>query len=226
MQDLFSPTATDTNPAWERIAIGTQACVLRGFALQWQADLLAGVAQIVQRAPFRHLVTPGGRHMQVAMTNCGDYGWYSDRQGYRYTPHDPLSQHPWPAMPPAFAALAAQAAAAANLPPFAPNACLINRYTVGARLSLHVDEGEASQPIVSVSLGLPAVFVWGGHARGDATQKLPLQHGDVVVWGGVDRMRYHGVMPVKDGLSPVIHPLLAGQRINLTFRKTGTAPSS
>ena len=225
MQDLFSPAATDASPAWERIAIGTQACVLRGFALQWQADLLAGVAQIVQRAPFRHLVTPGGRHMQVAMTNCGDYGWYSDRHGYRYTPHDPISSQAWPAMPTAFAELAALAAAAADLHAFAPNACLINRYTVGTRLTLHLDEGDPNHPIVSVSLGLPATFVWGGMARSDASQKLPLQHGDVVVWGGVDRMRYHGVLPVKDGVSPVAHPLLAGQRINLTFRKTGTTPN-
>lgn len=221
MHDLFSPTGDSDAPAWERIAIGANACVLRGFALRWQHDLLAGVAGIVQQAPFRHLVTPGGRPMQVAMTNCGDLGWYSDRLGYRYTPRDPLSGQPWPAMPSSFAELAAQAAQAAELPPFAPNACLINRYTVGTRLTLHQDEGDARQPIVSVSLGLPAVFLWGGQERGDATQKLPLQHGDVVVWGGVDRMRFHGVMPVKDGLSPVSHPLLAGQRINLTFRRAG-----
>ena len=221
MQDLFSPTHHDDAPAWERIAIGAQACVLRGFALQWQADLLAGVAQIVQQVPFRHLVTPGGRSMQVAMTNCGERGWYSDRLGYRYTPNDPTTGQPWPAMPAAFAALAAQAAAAADLPVFAPNACLINRYTVGTRLTQHLDEGDPHHPIVSVSLGLPATFVWGGLARSDASQKLPLQHGDVVVWGGVDRMRYHGVLPVKDGVSPVANPLLEGQRINLTFRRAG-----
>ncbi len=221
MLDLFSPSSSDNAPTWEHIAIGANACVLRGFALHWQADLLAGVAAIVQQAPFRHLVTPGGRSMQVAMTNCGDLGWYSDRLGYRYTPNDPISGLPWPAMPTAFAALAAQAAAAASLPAFTPNACLINRYAVGTRLTHHLDEGDVKHPIVSVSLGLPATFVWGGLARSDASQKLPLQHGDVVVWGGVDRMRYHGVLPVKDGVSPAAHPLLDGQRINLTFRRAG-----
>ncbi len=219
MQDLFSPPADEGQMPWERIAIGHQACVLRGFALRWESDLLGQVQELVQRAPFRHLRTPGGRQMQVAMTNCGDFGWYSDQRGYRYTATDPLSGQPWPPMPPAFAALAAQAAEAADLPPFVPNACLINRYTVGTRLTLHQDEGDARHPIVSVSLGLPAIFLWGGDQRADATQKLPLQHGDVVVWGGVDRMRYHGVMPVKEGASPVAHPLLDGQRINLTFRR-------
>ncbi|WP_312833944.1 DNA oxidative demethylase AlkB [Comamonas sp.] len=219
MQDLFSPSADEGQMPWERIAIGHQACVLRGFALRWESDLLGQVQELVQRAPFRHLRTPGGRQMQVAMTNCGDFGWYSDQRGYRYTATDPLSGQPWPPMPPDFAALAAQAAEAADLPPFAPNACLINRYTVGTRLTLHQDEGDARHPIVSVSLGLPAIFLWGGDQRADATQKLPLQHGDVVVWGGVDRMRYHGVMPVKEGASPVAHPLLDGQRINLTFRR-------
>ena len=219
MQDLFSPPADEGQMPWERIAIGHQACVLRGFALRWESDLLGQVQELVQRAPFRHLRTPGGRQMQVAMTNCGDFGWYSDQRGYRYTATDPLSGQPWPPMPPAFAALAARAAEAADLPPFAPNACLINRYTIGTRLTLHQDEGDARHPIVSVSLGLPAIFLWGGDQRADATQKLPLQHGDVVVWGGVDRMRYHGVMPVKEGASPVAHPLLDGQRINLTFRR-------
>lgn len=221
MQDLFSTDGTGDSPPWERIAIGEQACVLRGFALRWQQALLDELTHITSQAPFRHLVTPGGRHMQVAMTNCGQFGWYSDRLGYRYVRADPLSGQPWPAMPPSFMELAAQAADAAALAAFAPNACLINRYTVGTRLTLHQDEGDASEPIVSVSLGLPAIFLWGGHERGDATQKLPLQHGDVVVWGGVDRMRYHGVMPVKDGASPAAHPLLAGQRINLTFRRAG-----
>ncbi|MEN5180204.1 DNA oxidative demethylase AlkB [Comamonas testosteroni] len=221
MQDLFSTDEASDSPQWERIAIGEQACVLRGFALRWQQALLDELTLIIRQAPFRHLVTPGGRHMQVAMTNCGQFGWYSDRLGYRYVRTDPLSAQPWPAMPSSFMELAAQAAEAAALAAFAPNACLVNRYTVGTRLTLHQDEGDASQPIVSVSLGLPAIFLWGGHERGDATQKLPLQHGDVVVWGGVDRMRYHGVMPVKDGASPVPHPLLAGQRINLTFRRAG-----
>ncbi|GAB2816559.1 DNA oxidative demethylase AlkB [Comamonas piscis] len=222
MQDLFSLAADDDNhPGWERIAIGRQACVLRGFALRWEQTLLSQVQAMAAQAPFRHLRTPGGRSMQVAMTNCGALGWYSDAQGYRYTATDPISGQPWPPMPEALAALAAQAAEAAYLPPFAPNACLINRYTVGTRLTLHQDEGDAQHPIVSVSLGLSAVFLWGGDARVDATQKLPLQHGDVVVWGGVDRMRFHGVMPVKDGASPVAHPLLDGVRINLTFRRAG-----
>ena len=200
-------------------ALGAQALVLRGFALPQAEALLAALAQVVQAAPLRHMVTPGGLAMSVALTNCGALGWTSDRRGYRYTAHDPETGRAWPAMPPAFAQLARQAAEAAGFDAFAPDACLVNRYVPGARLSLHQDKDERDYgaPIVSVSLGMDATFVFGGHARTDRAKKVLLRHGDVVVWGGEDRLRYHGVLPLKD--DP--HPLLGSQRINLTFRKAG-----
>ncbi len=191
--------------------------MLHGFALPVVDALLADIANIETAAPFRHLVTPGGHTMQVAMTNCGRFGWCSDRRGYRYDPRDPDSGQPWPSMPHAFLQLAADAADAADFPGYVPDACLINRYRPGTRLTLHQDRDEDDRvaPIVSVSLGLPATFLFGGFTRGDKTLRVPLAHGDVVVWGGVDRMRFHGVLPVKDGR----HELHGAQRINLTFRK-------
>jgi alkylated DNA repair protein (DNA oxidative demethylase) len=199
----------------EEIAPG--AAVLRGFASERASDLLSGVEQVVKRAPFRFLVTPGGFTMSVAMTNCGDAGWVSDRSGYRYDPIDPQSGKHWPPMPAAFVDLAQAAAAEVGFSPFAPDVCLINRYEPGARLSLHQDRDEKgyTDPIVSVSLGLPAVFQWGGEKRSDRPRRIPLVHGDVVVWGGPSRLRFHGVLPLKDGE----HPLLGRKRINLTFRK-------
>ncbi len=192
---------------------------LRGFALTWMPALLAAVEQVTTAAPFRHLQTPGGLRMSVAMSNCGTLGWVSDRRGYRYDAKDPLDGKPWPAMPEVFIALAGEAAQVAGFPGFIPDACLINRYVPGARLSLHQDRDERdfSAPIVSVSLGLPATFLLGGDARGDRQQRVPLLHGDVVVWGGPARMRYHGVLPLKDGR----HPVLGAQRLNLTFRRAG-----
>ena len=193
------------------------AMVLRGFALAQTEDLLAAVHQITAQAPFRHLITPGGLRMSVAMTNCGKLGWVSDRSGYRYDPIDPESGQPWPAMPAAFAMLALDAAAAAGFSGFAPDACLINRYAPGTRLSLHQDrdEGNYAHPIVSVSLGIPAVFLWGGAQRADKARRVPLMHGDVMVWGGPARLRFHGVLP----LPKACHPLTGSHRINLTFRK-------
>lgn len=199
--------------------LGPGAMLLRGFALPYAGELLSAIAQIEAVAPFRHMQTPGGFTMSVALTNCGALGWTSDRRGYRYSAVDPDTGTGWPAMPPAFAQLAQAAAAAAGFDGFAPDACLINRYVPGARLSLHQDRNERdyAAPIVSVSLGMQARFLFGGAARGDATLKLPLRHGDVMVWGGADRLRYHGVMPLKD--EP--HPLLGSTRINLTFRRAG-----
>lgn len=199
--------------------IGPQSVVLRGHALPHAAPLLAAVDGVMAQAPLRHLVTPGGFTMSVAMTNCGTLGWTSDRRGYLYSAIDPVSGQPWPAMPAVFAQLAGEAAAAAGFEGFAPDACLINQYLPGSRLSLHQDRDERDlvAPIVSVSLGMPATFLFGGLARADKTARVLLQHGDVVVWGGVDRLRHHGVLPLKD--QP--HPLLGGRRINLTFRKAG-----
>jgi DNA oxidative demethylase len=193
------------------------AVLLRGAVDFVATVLIQEVARITQQAPFRHLVTPGGHTMSVAMTNCGRVGWVSDRSGYRYDPVDPDTGKPWPAMPPAFLDVAVRAAADAGFANYDPDACLINRYVAGAKLSLHQDRDEKDPwaPIVSVSLGLPATFLWGGKRRADPQRRLRLESGDVVVWGGPARFVYHGVAPLKDGE----HPLTGATRINLTFRK-------
>ena len=193
------------------------AVALRGYALADEGALLAAVAAVAEAAPFRHMVTPGGFTMSVAMTNCGAYGWVSEPSGYRYDRIDPLSGAPWPAMPRVFAVLAQRAAAAGGFDGFRPDVCLVNRYQPGTRLSLHQDKDELNfdQPIVSVSLGVPAVFLFGGLRRKERPLRVPLEHGDVVVWGGPDRLRYHGVAPLKEAH----HPAFGASRINLTFRK-------
>jgi alkylated DNA repair protein (DNA oxidative demethylase) len=193
------------------------AVLLRSFAVAEEHLLLEEVARVAQRAAFRHLITPGGHTMSVAMTNCGRVGWVSDRTGYRYDRIDPETGDPWPAMPAAFFDIAARAAAEAGFAHYDPDACLINRYVPGAKLSLHQDrdEKDAWAPIVSVSLGRSAVFLWGGKRRSDPVRRLHLESGDIVVWGGPARFAYHGVAPLNDGL----HPLTGTARINLTFRK-------
>lgn len=195
------------------------ASLLKGYALTRAGDLLQDVARIAEGAPFRHWVTKGGYRMSVAMTNCGALGWISDRKGYRYDSLDPASGKAWPEMPAAFRKLAVEAAARAGFDGFAPDVCLINRYEPGTRLSLHQDRDERDYdaPIVSVSLGAPATFLFGGPSRTDQQMRIPLRHGDVVVWGGPARLNYHGVAPLKaDGATE-----LGAQRINLTFRKAG-----
>jgi alkylated DNA repair protein (DNA oxidative demethylase) len=196
--------------------IAPGAALLRGFALEVDEALLQAVEGVITAAPLRHLVTPGGYTMSVAMSNCGALGWVSDRSGYRYDAKDPLSGKAWPAMPACFAELALRAAAEVGFDNFQPDACLINRYEPGARLSLHQDkdEGNMDAPIVSVSLGLPAVFLFGGLSRADRPARYRLLHGDVAVWGGPSRLAYHGVAPLADGE----HARLGRQRINLTFR--------
>ncbi|SDK99972.1 alkylated DNA repair protein (DNA oxidative demethylase) [Modicisalibacter muralis] len=214
--DLFADE--EQNRTW-RDELCPDAVVLRHFAVAEQTAILAAIRDISDAAPFRHMLTPGGYSMSVAMTNCGAHGWVTDRLGYRYATLDPQSGKPWPPMPAVFRALARDAAASAGFEDFEPDACLINRYAPGARLSLHQDKNERdfAAPIVSVSLGIPAVFLFGGLQRRDKPLRVPLTHGDVVVWGGAARLRYHGVLPLKEG----VHPLLGGQRINLTFRKAG-----
>ncbi|MBN8942167.1 MAG: DNA oxidative demethylase AlkB [Rhizobiales bacterium] len=214
MDDLFGDMAAGM-PEREQLAEG--ALILRGRALPLEMALLAAIEGIVAVAPFRRMVTPGGFEMSVAMTNCGAAGWVTDRRGYRYDAMDPDSGKPWPPMPEAFLALATEAAAAAGYAGFVPDACLINRYEPGARLSLHQDRNERDfdNPIVSVSLGLPATFQFGGLSRTDPVRKIPLRHGDVVVWGGPSRLFFHGVPALKDG----DHPRLGRVRLNLTFRK-------
>ena len=198
-------------------SIGERAVVLRGFAQREAGALVDAVTEIAAAAPFRNMVTPGGFRMSVAMTNCGRAGWVTDRKGYRYEPTDPMTGQAWPPIPRSFRDLAARAADAAGFPGFAPDACLINRYEPGTRLSLHRDENERdlTAPIVSVSLGLPAVFLFGGNSRSDRPRRIALESGDVVVWGGPDRLVYHGVAPLAEGNDPLTRQC----RINLTFRK-------
>ena len=212
--DLFADAEPEQQPRREQI--GEQSYVLRGFALPWLERLLPALEEVLAAAPFRQMVTPGGFTMSVALSSCGQFGWTTDRSGYRYTRDDPQTGRPWPMMPEVFFQLAQAAAQAAGFADFAPDSCLINRYIPGAKMSLHQDKDEHSYdaPIVSVSLGLPAMFLFGGFARSDKNQRVPLFHGDIVVWGGVDRLRYHGVLPIKDGH----HPKLGEQRINFTFR--------
>lgn len=197
--------------------IAPGAVLLRGFASEVADALIQAAEQVIAAAPLRHLITPGGRVMSVGMTNCGALGWVSDRSGYRYDRTDPLSGQPWPPMPACFADMAMRAAAEAGFEGFAPDACLINCYLPGARLSLHQDrdESDLAAPIVSVSLGLPAIFLFGSLQRSDRPARLRLAHGDVAVWGGPSRLAYHGIAPLADG----DHPRLGRQRINLTFRR-------
>ncbi len=199
------------------VALALGAVVLSGFAREGGEALVAALQEVVEAAPFRHMITPGGRQMSVAMTNCGSAGWVSDQTGYRYDTSDPDTGKVWPRMPDLFGDLATQAATRAGFHGFAPDVCLINRYQPGARLSLHQDKDEQDfdAPIVSVSLGLPAVFLFGGMRRADTPRRHLLTHGDVVVWGGPSRLRYHGVLPLEGGH----HPLLGSYRINFTFRK-------
>jgi alkylated DNA repair protein (DNA oxidative demethylase) len=189
---------------------------LAGFALADEAALIAAGLAVAETSPFRVMATPGGAKMSAAITNCGTAGWVSDKRGYRYQRLDPETGRPWPDMPVLFRDLAARAAAQAGFAGFVPDVCLMNRYAPGAKMGLHQDRDEAdfSAPIVSVSLGLPAVFLWGGPNRTDRAVRLPLLSGDVVVWGGAERLFFHGIAPVKQGL----HPVLGAARLNLTFR--------
>lgn len=210
--DLFA--ATPGGARIDPITLGDGIVLLRGFADT--ARLLPIVEEIAARAPFRHLVTPGGQTMSVAMTNCGPVGWVSDRSGYRYSSRDPLSDRDWPRMPEEFSRIALAAATAGGFPEFIPDACLINRYATGARLTAHrdADEQNFAQPIVSVSLGLPASFAFYGLTRGGKGRTVALEDGDVLVWGGPSRLVYHAVRPIKAGR----HPLTGEYRYNLTFR--------
>ncbi len=211
-------TPDSTVPSQQSLAPG--AALLQRFALAQASELLADLETILSLAPPRHMVTPGGLAMSAAMTSCGPLGWISDRSGYRYSPIDPMTGKPWPALPSSFLQLAQRAAQQAGFVDFVPDACLINCYAPGCKMGLHQDrdEHDFGAPIVSVSLGLPAIFLFGGLQRRDRTSRHVLEHGDIVVFGGPSRLRYHGIMPIKPGdFAP--HPLLAGQRINLTLRR-------
>lgn len=212
--DLFSDLEASDSRV---IKLGTQAFVLSGFALGREPAILNALGQVINVAPLRSMTTPSGQKMSVKTTSCGHWGWVSDRRGYRYEEKDPTSGNSWPAMPPVFYDLAAEAAAQCEFKNFQPDACLINQYEIGAKMGLHQDKDETdfSKPIVSVSLGIPATFLFGGLARSERALRITLSHGDVVVWGGVDRLRYHGILPIK----PDIHPVLGPCRFNLTFRR-------
>jgi alkylated DNA repair protein (DNA oxidative demethylase) len=212
--DLFA-CLPNVRASREEMAEG--AVLLRGFVGDSEAELIAALREIVAASPFRRMFTPGGHQMSVAMTNCGSAGWVTDRSGYRYDPEDPESGKPWPAMPPLFRELADRAADRAGFAGFAPDVCLINRYVPGAKMSLHQDKDELdfAAPIVSVSLGLSAIFMFGGLKRSDKPRRFRLEHGDVAVWGGPSRLFFHGVAPLAEG----DHPVMGPQRLNLTFRK-------
>lgn len=222
-----APIAARSLPLFDDVDFGSPRCevlapgavVLRGFAAKPAAELVTAIDAVAAAAPFRHMAVPGGHRMSVAMTNCGALGWVSDAHGYRYSTTDPRDGRAWPAMPEVLRRLAVEAARRGGFDGFAPDACLINRYVPGARMSLHQDrdEHDFAQPIVSVSLGLPAMFLFGGLRRSERPVRVPLLHGDVVVWGGPARLRYHGVLALRDGH----HALVGAQRINLTFRKAG-----
>jgi alkylated DNA repair protein (DNA oxidative demethylase) len=203
--------------AWGKQTLADGAVLFRGFADADSIPVFQALQQVIAAAPFRQMVTPGGRRMSVAMTNCGQAGWVTDSSGYRYDVLDPVSQLPWPPMPEIIRRLAERAAVQAGFMSFRPDSCLINRYEPGARLSLHQDRDERDfgQPIVSLSLGLPAIFLFGGQLRKQRTQRMRLESGDVVVWGGASRLAFHWVAPLADGR----HPLTGRCRINLTLRK-------
>ena len=198
-------------------SIAPDAKLLPGFAIEEAAALCTQLQEMLAISPWRHMQTPAGQRMSVAMTNCGRVGWISDRAGYRYQSIDPQSGRPWPQLHVSWFKLAARAAAHAGFERYEPDMCLINRYEPGARLSLHQDRNERDlgAPVVSVSLGLPALFVFGGLQREHPTQRIGLFHGDVVVWGGAQRLAFHGVQPLADGE----HPVTGRCRINLTFRR-------
>ena len=210
--DLFESSSSE--PWVEPLCDG--AVVLRRFARADASRLLEAISVVAEQARFRQMQTPGGHTMSVAMTCCGDWGWVTDAGGYRYQQTDPLSGEPWPLMPAVFRSLAAKAASAGGYSGFEPDACLVNRYAPGAKMGLHQDkdEDDFDQPIVSVSLGTPAMFQFGGARRSDRPQRVPLEHGDVVVWGGPARLRYHGVLTLKQAQ----HSLTGASRYNLTFR--------
>ena len=215
--DPMTPDLFEGDDREHRHVLAEGAVLLRAHALAAAAELLADVQRVIAQAPLRHMHTPGGQRIAVAMTNCGALGWISDRRGYRYSALDPQSLAPWPALPSSLRRVAVAAAAQAGFAGFAPDACLVNRYVPGTRLSLHQDRDERDfdAPIVSVSLGLPATFLFGGARRADPVLRVPLRHGDVVVWGGPARLRFHGVLALADGC----HPQLGAVRLNLTLRR-------
>lgn len=217
---LFDPALRSSFLA-RHVKLSEGAALLRGFALRYEETLIEALREIATRSPFRFMRTPSGKAMRVALTSCGELGWISDHAGYRYSAIDPVTQRPWPAMPPALASLATEAAAEAGFRDFAPNTCLINHYRPATGLALHqdLDEGNAQAPIVSISLGIPATFLFGGFERSASSEKIALEHGDIIVFGGPDRLRFHGIRPLRYAE----HPLLGARRFNLSLRVAAPA---
>ncbi len=215
-QDLFQ--TANNGESWQE-NIRDDVVVLRQYANKQAAEILKEVELITAVAPFRKMKTPSGLSMSAELTSCGKYGWISDQQGYRYSKSDPLNNNAWPKLPELFFKFGREAAKKAGFSDFKPDVCMINRYAPASKMSLHQDRNERDfsekAPIVSLSLGVPANFYFGGLERSDPTIKIPLIHGDVVVWGGKSRLCFHGVGVIKDDY----HPMLGNFRINLTFRK-------
>lgn len=211
IEDLFS----DNEP----IPIAESAWLLRGYVRESAEQVVEAMRSVIRQAPLRSMQVPGGHRMSVLTTSCGDWGWVSDLEGYRYAAQDPSTGKEWPRMPDLLKRLAVDGAVRAGFEGFDPDACLINCYRPGAKMGLHQDRNERdrTEPILSISLGLSATFMFGGLKRGDPVRRFPLEHGDMLAWGGASRMVYHGVMPVKAGE----HPMLGGWRVNLTFRRAG-----
>jgi len=209
--DLFSDELD------KQVKLAEGAVWLRGFALPEADALWALVSAHLATHPPQQMMTPMGYPMSVKTTSLGDYGWVGNATGYGYARLNPVTNQPWPPIPTLLLSLAQRAANAAGYADYCPDTCLINLYQTGAKMGLHQDKDELdfTQPIVSVSLGVPATFLFGGAKRTDKTAKIPLTHGDVVVWGGASRRYFHGVNAVKLGQ----HPLLGALRCNLTFRK-------
>jgi DNA oxidative demethylase len=212
MNDLFA----EVTPLIETEKLADGVFLFRNLAAESAPSIVQMVSRITKVSPFRHMITPGGYRMSVAMTNCGRVGWITDRHGYRYAPMDPETGGPWPPIPELFRRLAETAGARAGFAGFKPDSCLVNRYEPGAKLSLHQDRNEESyeHPIVSVSIGLPARFLFGGLTRNERSRRIQLKNGDVIVWGGPSRLAFHGVDTLADG----DHPLTGRCRLNLTFR--------
>jgi DNA oxidative demethylase len=199
--------------------IAPGAVLMRAFGRADDVDILQAVESVIAQAPLRHLQTPGGYTMSIQTTRCGSMGWVSEPGGYRYAPSNPSTRAPWPAMPQCLLDFAVRAATEAGYPDFVPDSCMVNQYLPGNKLGLHQDRDERDlrAPVVSLSLGLPAIFLFGGLQRTGKTQRYRLAHGDVVVWGGPSRLAFHGVLPVADG----DHALVGRRRVNVTFRKVG-----
>lgn len=199
--------------------ISDQSYLIKGAVIEKADELITEINSITRSSPLRQMQTRRGHYLGAKMTNCGDLGWIGDDKGYRYSSLDPLTNQPWPRMPTMFKTLAREMASSVGFEDFEPDVCLINQYMPKVGMGLHQDKDEQdlSQPIVSLSLGVPAIFLFGGYQRSDSVSYHLLEHGDVVIWGGIDRLRFHGIQPLKLG-----HHRLTGQmRYNLTFRDTG-----